>query len=466
MAKGSAPKSVYVCTECGASHPKWAGKCPACNAWNSLVEQVERPVSAAARFDSWAGVSQAAPRLLSESKSDDAPRIPTGFSEVDRVLGGGAVPGGVVLLAGDPGIGKSTLLLQLCEKFAQVGLGVLYATGEESVSQVALRADRLGCLDAAIQAIAETDVHGILGHAKALAPRILIVDSIQTLYSAELQSAPGSVAQVRECAAFLTRYAKSTGTLLVLVGHVTKEGTVAGPRVLEHMVDTVLSFEGESDGDLRVLRAQKNRFGSTAEIGVFRMGESGLQEVTNTSDLFLTVHETPVSGSCVFAAMEGNRPLLIELQALVENTKASNPRRFSQGVDVGRLQMLIAVLNKHAGMDASELNVYLKVVGGLKLQEPGSDLAAALAVYSSMMNRPLPDSLVAFGEVGLAGELRAVGHADRRIQEAVRLNYKLILVPKGCVLKTTASLSRVRQVSNISDAILAVFGPARKGVAA
>lgn len=462
MAKSNSDRTSYLCSGCGASHPKWAGRCPSCGAWNTLAEHIERPVSPAARFENWAGARQSTAQVLSDETSQEVPRVPTGIGEVDRVLGGGAVPGAALLLSGDPGIGKSTLLLQLSRQFAQQGLGVLYATGEESISQVAMRGKRMGCLSSPIHAIAETDVGAILNQAKELRPRVLIVDSIQTLYSAELQSAPGSVAQVRECAAYLTRYAKSSNTLLVLVGHVTKDGNVAGPRVLEHMVDTVLTFEGEPDADLRVLRAQKNRFGSTAEIGVFRMGEAGLEEVANTSNLFLTAHEKPVAGSCIFSAMEGNRPLLIEIQALVEDAKTSNPRRFSQGVDVGRLQMLLAVLNKHAKAEAADLNVYLKVVGGLRLHEPGSDLAAALAVYSSLHNRPLPDGLVAFGEVGLAGELRPVGNADRRIQEALRLNYQHVLVPKSCTLKATGGAKSIIRVGNIHEALSATFGSAAK----
>jgi DNA repair protein RadA/Sms len=427
-----ARKTVYVCSECAHESPKWAGKCSACGSWNTLVETAPEPVRGDAnRFTAWAGKS-ARRMSLGAVRAETVARITTDIAEFDRVLGGGLVRGSVTLLGGDPGIGKSTLLLQCAGQLAS-RLKVLYVAGEESPEQVALRAQRLGLGDANIELLAEIELEAVLAAMQDAHPEFVVIDSIQTLYSSQLQSAPGTVAQVRECAAHLTRFSKETGASLMLVGHVTKEGSLAGPRVLEHMVDTVLYFEGEPGSPFRMVRTFKNRFGSANEMGVFSMGAAGLEEVSNPSSLFLTAHERPVAGSCVLAALEGNRPFLVELQALAEDSLAPNPRRYSQGIELNRLQMLLAVLGKHVGAGAGEQNVYLKVVGGVRLTEPAADLAALLAIQSSLSGRPLPDGLVAFGEVGLAGELRTVAGAEARLREAAKLGFSHAIVPAGNV---------------------------------
>lgn len=392
---------------------------------------------------------------LKAVQGSDVRRVPTGLPELDRALGGGLVPGSVLLLGGDPGVGKSTLLLQV---LASVGKTqpVLYATGEESKDQVSLRASRLGLGEANVRLLAETELEVIIKHASQEKPAVLVVDSIQTVFSSQLQSAPGTVAQVRECAAHLTRLSKSTGVTTILVGHVTKEGTLAGPRVLEHMVDTVLYFEGEQGSPFRMVRAFKNRFGSANELGVFSMGEEGLEEVSNPSSMFLTTHETPVSGSSVLCAMEGNRPFLVEVQSLVEDAPTPNAKRSASGVDTNRLQMLLAVLNKHAGIVAFDQNVYVKVVGGVRLSEPAADLALMLATHSSLANKPLPPGLVVFGEVGLAGEVRAVPDAQTRLQEAAKLGFTQAIVPAQCNLKKVPDGMKVKRVSRVTAALSAV----------
>jgi DNA repair protein RadA/Sms len=428
----SKSKTEYVCESCGWTTPKWAGKCGGCNAFNTLVEQRVQPAKASAsgnRHSAWAGSATAA-RNLKDVKAGEVPRLPTGLDEFDRVLGGGLVRGSVVLLGGDPGIGKSTLLLQT---LASVGANqsTLYCTGEESPEQIALRAHRLGLEAANVRLAAQIDLLEILATLESEKPAVAVIDSIQTVYHPELQSAPGSVAQIRECAAHLTRFAKTSGCCLLLVGHVTKEGDIAGPRVLEHIVDAALFFEGENGTSFRMLRALKNRFGAVNEMGVFAMGERGLEEVSNPSSLFLTQHDKPVSGTCVLAAMEGNRPFLVEIQALVEDSPSPNPRRYASGFELARLQMLLAVLNKHGGVDAFDQNVYLKIVGGVRITEPAADLPALLAACSSLSKKPLPEGWVAFGEVGLAGELRPVQGALSRLKEAAKLGFKVAIVPRG-----------------------------------
>lgn len=411
----------------------------------------ESSAASAGRYASWSGTTGKAVDLKSVGGSDYQ-REDTGLPEFNRVLGGGLVPGSVVLIGGDPGIGKSTLLLQVLASMGNRGK-VLYATGEESAEQVSLRAQRLGLADAAVRLLAEIDLEKILSVIEEEAPRLVVIDSIQTLYSGQLQSAPGTVTQVRECAAHLTRMAKSKGISLVFVGHVTKEGTLAGPRVLEHMVDTVLYFEGEPGSSFRMVRAWKNRFGGANELGVFSMGPTGLEEVSNPSSMFLGAHEKPVPGTSVLAALEGNRPFLVEVQALVESAPTPNPKRYATGVDTNRLQMLLAVLAKHAGILAHEQNVYVKVVGGVRLTEPAADLAILLAVHSSLLGRPLPEGLVVLGEVGLAGELRAVPDAQTRLREAAKLGFTQALIPAQCKLLTPVPGIETTAVTRVDQAI-------------
>ena len=421
-------KTVYNCTECGGQSLKWQGQCPHCNAWNSLVEGVAAAAGkgGAHRFASLGGT--AAVVALGDVQARDFPRLPTLIDEFDRVLGGGLVEGGVVLIGGDPGIGKSTLLLQAAARLSEQ-VDVLYVTGEESAQQVALRAKRLGVNAAKVRLLAEIELEKIQETLAAEKPRVAVIDSIQTLYSGALTSAPGSVAQVRECAAQLTRIAKQSGTTIVFVGHVTKEGTLAGPRVLEHMVDTVLYFEGETHTSFRLIRAFKNRFGAVNEIGVFAMTEKGLREVANPSALFLSQHQSAVAGSCVMVTQEGTRPLLVELQALVDDSHGGAPKRLAVGLEQNRLAMLLAVLHRHAGIACFDQDVFLNAVGGVRIAEPGADLAVTLAVVSSLRNRPLPPKHVVFGEVGLAGEVRPVQRGQERLREAAKLGFTHAIVP-------------------------------------
>lgn len=415
------------------------------------MHEVTQAAAPAGRMKGWTGVRSVVVDLQAVP-ARDVPRIGTGLAELDRVLGGGLVTDSVVLLGGDPGIGKSTLLLQAGAHLGK-HVKVLYATGEESETQVSLRAQRLGLSQAAIRLCAEVELEQILSMARDEKPQVLVIDSIQTLYSSQLQSAPGTVAQVRECAAQLTRLAKSTGIAVLLVGHVTKEGALAGPRVLEHMVDAVLYFEGEQGSPFRMVRAFKNRFGAVNELGVFAMGEQGLEEVSNPSSMFLTAHEAPVPGTCVLAAMEGNRPFLVEVQALVEDTPVPNAKRSATGVDTNRLQMLLAVLHTHAGVAAFDKNVYVKIVGGVKLTEPAADLALLLATHSSLAARPLPEGLVVFGEVGLAGEVRAVPDLQTRLQEAAKLGFRQAIVPAQGELKRAPAGIEIHRVARVPAAL-------------
>ena len=447
-------KPTYTCNECGASTPRWLGKCPSCNAWNTLIE-TDTPTAGAGKNRFGAAHTGLAPasdvQPLSAIEATDVARTPTGHEELDRVLGGGVVPGGVVRIGGDPGIGKSTLLLQALDNLqrrfdgqasaendlgdggpqaGQSGGGTLYVTGEESGAQVAMRAHRLGIRGSQVDVLAEIQLEKILATLTARQPSVVVIDSIQTVYSDQLTSAPGSVAQVRECAAHLTRAAKSSGTTIILVGHVTKDGQLAGPRVLEHMVDTVLYFEGDTHSSFRLIRAIKNRFGAVNEIGVFAMTEKGLKGVSNPSAIFLSQHEQPVPGSCVMVTLEGTRPLLVEIQALVD-TGGPSPRRLSVGLDRDRLAMLLAVLHRHAGIASGDQDVFVNAVGGVRISEPAADLAVMLAITSSLRGKALPKGFIAFGEVGLAGEVRPAPRGQERLKEAAKLGFSVAVVPKA-----------------------------------
>jgi DNA repair protein RadA/Sms len=450
MAKG---KSIYSCTECGATSPKWQGQCPGCGQWNTLVETVAEAAAAGSnRYAALAGGGET--RDLAEISPREEPRLATGVEEFDRVLGGGLVAGGVVLIGGDPGIGKSTLLLQALSRLAEAGRSVLYVSGEESAEQVALRARRLQLETRGLRLLPEIGLEKILSVLRKEKPLVAVIDSIQTLYSEALQSAPGSVAQVRECAAQLTRLAKQSGICVILIGHVTKEGALAGPRVLEHMVDTVLYFEGDTHSSFRLVRACKNRFGAVNELGVFAMTDKGLRGVSNPSALFLSQHAQEVSGSCVLVTQEGTRPLLVEIQALVDGAHSPSPRRLTVGLDAQRLAMLLAVLHRHAGIVCFDQDVFVNAVGGVRIQEPAADLAILLAIVSSLNNRPLPAKLVAFGEVGLAGEIRPAPRGQERLREAAKLGFTHALIPKANAPKQAIkgieviALERVEQAVN------------------
>jgi DNA repair protein RadA/Sms len=431
---GSKGRVAYVCNACGARLPKWAGQCPDCGAWNTVTEVPDQP-QGELRRGGWSGGDGAAQiQTLSSVAPEAVVRIGTGVAELDRVLGGGLVPGSVVLLGGDPGIGKSTLLLQAC---AALGAAdpVLYVSGEESPQQVSLRARRLGVAGDGIRLLAETCVERILAAVELESPRVMVADSIQTLFTELLPSAPGSVSQVRETAAQLVRYAKQTDTAVFLVGHVTKEGALAGPRVLEHMVDTVLYFEGEAGGPFRMVRAIKNRFGAVNELGVFAMTDKGLREVKNPSAIFLSRHEVPVPGSVVMVTREGTRPLLVEVQALVDESPLANPRRVTLGLDANRLAMLLAVLHRHGGIGMFDRDVFVNVVGGVRITETAADLAVLCAVLSSFRDRPLAVDLAVFGEVGLSGEIRPVPNGPDRLREAAKHGLRRAIVPAGNVPK-------------------------------
>ena len=426
-------KSIFTCTDCGGTTPRWLGKCPACGAWNTLIERtVDSSGSSKNRYTSQFQALAKTSELtkLGDIEATDIDRTATGLEELDRALGGGVVEGGVVLIGGDPGIGKSTLLLQALDALQRKGMNTLYVTGEESGAQVALRSRRLGLDNSQVQVLAEIQLEKILATLQTEQPNIAVIDSIQTVYSDQLTSAPGSVAQVRECAAHLTRAAKATGTAIVLVGHVTKEGALAGPRVLEHMVDTVLYFEGDTHSSFRLIRAIKNRFGAVNEIGVFAMTEKGLKGVSNPSAIFLSQHEEPVAGSCVMVTLEGTRPLLVEIQALVDSGGPS-PRRLSVGLERDRLAMLLAVLHRHAGVACMDQDVFVNAVGGVRISEPAADLAVMLAITSSLRGKPLPKGFIAFGEVGLAGEVRPAPRGQERLKEAAKLGFTVAVVPKA-----------------------------------
>ncbi len=445
-------KTNYTCTECGGVSNKWAGQCPACGKWNTLVETVIETVSH--RFSAQPqGLVQGAPVMkLADIEAADVPRFGTGIDEFDRVLGGGLVAGGVVLIGGDPGIGKSTLLLQALANLSRIKK-VLYVSGEESGAQVALRARRLAVDASDLQLQAEIQLEKILNTLAELKPQVAVIDSIQTLYSDALTSAPGSVAQVRECAAQLTRVAKQSGITIIMVGHVTKEGALAGPRVLEHIVDTVLYFEGDTHSSFRLVRAFKNRFGAVNELGVFAMTDKGLKGVSNPSALFLSQHENQVPGSCVMVTQEGTRPLLVEIQALVDASHVPTARRLSVGLEQNRLAMLLAVLHRHAGVAAYDQDVFINAVGGVKITEPAADLPVLLAIQSSMRSKPLPQGMVAFGEVGLAGEIRPAPRGQERLREAAKLGFSIALVPKSNMPKQKIEGLQVIGVERIDEAM-------------
>ncbi len=441
-------KSIYSCTECGGQTLKWQGQCPYCQVWNTLVETIADKITS--RFTQVSEISQV--QNLGKVKAGVEPRFSTGVAEFDRVLGGGLVHGSVVLLGGDPGIGKSTLLLQaLCHMSSM--RDVLYVSGEESARQVALRAKRLELVVKEVHLLTEIHLERIQAILAERKPDVAVIDSIQSVYSETLQSASGSIAQVRECAAQLTRLAKASGTCIILVGHVTKEGALAGPRVLEHMVDTVLYFEGDTQSSFRLIRAFKNRFGAVNELGVFAMTEKGLREVNNPSALFLSHHGEQVPGSCVMVTQEGSRPLLVEIQALVDEAHVSNPRRLSVGLEQNRLAMLLAVLHRHAGIPCFDQDVFVNAVGGVKITEPGADLAVLLAIVSSLKNKSLSRKMVVFGEVGLAGEVRPVQRGQERLKEAAKLGFTQAIIPKANKPKQVVSGIEVILVKRVEDAI-------------
>ena len=422
------PKTIYSCTECGATSTKWQGQCPGCGVWNTLVETVaESAATSNKRFASLAGSSVL--QTLSEIEAREEDRLPTGIGEFDRALGGGLVAGGVVLIGGDPGIGKSTLLLQALATLSETA-HVLYVSGEESGQQIALRARRLALDTRKLKLLAEINLEKILATLQHEKPQVAVIDSIQTLWSEQLSSAPGSVAQVRECAAQLTRLAKQTGVTVILVGHVTKEGALAGPRVLEHIVDTVLYFEGDTHSSFRLIRAVKNRYGAVNEIGVFAMTDKGLKGVSNPSAMFLSQHGQEVPGSCVLVTQEGTRPLLVEIQALVDQAHG-NPRRLTVGLDAQRLAMLLAVLHRHAGILCFDQDVFVNAVGGVKITEPAADLSVLISIVSSLKNKALPSKLIVFGEVGLAGEIRPAPRGQERLKEAAKLGFTRAIIPEA-----------------------------------
>ncbi len=443
-------RTVYTCQACGGTSPKWLGKCPHCGEWNTLEETIAEPASSGKnRFQALAKSSPVS--TLADIEAADVERTPTGLDELDRVLGGGIVEGGVVLIGGDPGIGKSTLLLQAVDALSRQ-MKVLYVTGEESGAQVALRARRLGLDGSQVRVQAEIQLERILATLDTEKPAFCVIDSIQTLYSDQLSSAPGSVAQVRECAAHLTRTAKASGCTMVLVGHVTKEGALAGPRVLEHIVDTVLYFEGDTHSSFRLVRAIKNRFGAVNEIGVFAMTEKGLKGVANPSAIFLSTHSEPVPGACVLVTLEGTRPMLVEIQALVDSGGPS-PRRLSVGLERDRLAMLLAVLHRHAGVACADQDVFVNAVGGVRISEPAADLAVLLAIQSSLRGKPLPRGFIAFGEVGLAGEVRPAPRGQERLKEAAKLGFSVAIVPKANAPKKPIEGLTIHAVERVEQAI-------------
>lgn len=445
-------KAIYACQKCGAQFPKWIGQCTDCGAWNSLSEEVmEYAASQNERFLNYAGAPSIV-TLLTDVSLEEQLRIPTGLGELDRVLGGGLVVGSVVLIGGDPGIGKSTVLLQtLC--YLSNNYRALYVTGEESLQQVTLRSQRLNLPQNHLKLLTETQVERIIGVAQKEKPQVMVIDSIQTVHTDMLQSAPGGVGQVRESAARLVRFAKQTNTMLFIVGHVTKEGTLAGPRVLEHMVDTVLYFEGEKDNRYRVIRAVKNRFGAVNELGVFAMTDKGLREINNPSAIFLSGYRDNAAGSTVMVTWEGSRPLLVEVQALVDETHLGNPRRVAVGLDQNRLAILLAVLHRHGGVATYDQDVFVNVVGGVRITETAADLALLLAILSSLRNRPLPKDLVVFGEVGLAGEIRPVQSGQERLKEAVKHGFKHAIVPAANAPKHSISGLEINAVDTLADAL-------------
>lgn len=447
-------KKQFVCRSCGSITQKWSGQCLDCQEWNSIEEAiVENSPPPSSRLAGYAGTAgnnniQSLSNIIKEEHN----RYDTGLTELNRVLGDGLVTGSVVLIGGDPGIGKSTILLQTMVHFSQ-NLNVLYVTGEESPSQIALRAERLSLQQSDLKILSETSVEKIIGVAESLQPKIMVIDSIQTIFTEFLNSAPGNVAQVRESAALLTRYAKKTNTAIFLVGHVTKEGAIAGPRVLEHMVDSVLYFEGEVGSRFRIMRAYKNRFGAVNELGIFAMTEKGLREVNNPSAIFLSRHDEPSAGSVIMVTKEGTRPLLVEIQALVDQSFGNYPKRVTLGIEQARLTMLLAVLHRHAGIAMNDQDVYVNAVGGVKVTETASDLAVIAATYSSFRNKILPADLIIFGEIGLSGEIRPIPNGEERLKEAFKHGFKQAIIPKGNAPKKVDAGLKVISVTKLSEVI-------------
>lgn len=454
----AAAKSAFVCNDCGADYKKWQGQCSECGAWNTLseVRLSQAPAHRTAKFEGYAG-GAAGNRVqkLSEISLQDLPRFGSGAGEFDRVLGGGFVPGSVVLIGGSPGAGKSTLLLQTLCLLAQQ-MPALYVTGEESLQQVAMRAQRLGLPTDQLQMLSETSVEAICAIAEQVSPKIMVIDSIQVMHMEGITSAPGSVSQVRESAAYLTRFAKQTGTVLILVGHVTKDGSLAGPKVLEHMIDCSILLDGDNDSRYRTLRGHKNRFGAVNELGVFAMTELGLREVSNPSAIFLQRAEDVASGSVVMVVWEGTRPLLIELQALVDDSHLGNPRRVAVGLEQNRLAMLLAVLHRHGGIMVGDQDVFVNVVGGVKVVETAADLAVLLAIVSSFRDSPLPEDLIVFGEVGLSGEIRPVPSGQERLREAAKHGFKRAIVPIANAPRDKNLGIEITAVKNLQEALAAL----------
>ncbi|HEK3128328.1 TPA: DNA repair protein RadA [Proteus mirabilis] len=454
MAK--AAKRAFVCNECGADYPRWQGQCSACHAWNTITEVrlAAAPSARNDRFSGFAGDAKGISRVqkLSEISLEALPRFSTGFKEFDRVLGGGVVPGSAILIGGNPGAGKSTLLLQIMCRLA-TEMKTLYVTGEESLQQVAMRAHRLGLPTTELNMLSETSIEQICLIAAQEQPKLMVIDSIQVMHMADIQSSPGSVAQVRETAAYLTRFAKTNDIAIIMVGHVTKDGTLAGPKVLEHCIDCSVMLDGETDSRFRTLRSHKNRFGAVNELGVFAMTEQGLREVSNPSAIFLSRGDEVTSGSSVMVVWEGTRPLLVEIQALVDHSMLSNPRRVAVGLEQNRLAILLAVLHRHGGLQMSDQDVFVNVVGGVKVTETSADLALLLSLVSSFRNRPLPRDLVIFGEVGLAGEIRPVPSGQERIAEAAKHGFKRAIVPNANMPKKNPPDMKVYGVKKLSDAL-------------
>ncbi|UFT99469.1 DNA repair protein RadA [Radiobacillus kanasensis] len=452
-------KTRFVCQECGYESPKWMGKCPGCQSWNSLVEEVIASSSGKRHTLVSPPSDSKKPERLTAIASEDTPRIKTNMPEFNRVLGGGVVPGSLVLIGGDPGIGKSTLLLQVSSQLADSSLKVLYISGEESARQTKLRADRLGVTSDNLYVLAETNLVDIVNQIDQLDPDFVVIDSIQTIYREEVTSAPGSVSQVRECTSELMRISKSKGIPIFIVGHVTKEGSIAGPRLLEHMVDAVLYFEGERHHTFRILRGVKNRFGSTNEMGIFEMKEEGLQEVLNPSQIFLEERSQGAAGSTVVASMEGSRPVLVEIQSLISPTSFGNPRRMATGIDHNRVPLLMAVLEKRVGLLLQNQDAYVKVAGGVKLDEPAIDLAVAVSIASSFKDQISKPNDVLIGEVGLTGEVRRVARIDQRVQEAAKLGFKRAIIPKKNLEGWTPPTSiEVIGVNTVQEALKATLG--------
>ncbi len=442
-------KTLYSCQHCGSQHPKWQGQCAECGKWNTLVEEINTPPVQHARVNNYAG-EQSSLIQLGDVEMSDQTRLGTGLAEFDHVLGGGLVCDSAVLIGGDPGVGKSTLLLQILGQISK-NYNALYVSGEESLQQIAVRAQRMGMGKDNLTLLAETNIERIIALAKENKPQVMVIDSIQTVYTNQVQSAPGGVSQVRESAAQLVRFAKQMGIATFLVGHVTKEGSIAGPRVLEHMVDAVLYFEGRSDSRYRVIRAVKNRFGAVNEIGVFAMTEEGLKQVNNPSAIFLSGYQANVSGSTVMATWEGSRPLMVEIQALVDQSFLPNPRRVTVGLDQNRLSMLLAILHRHAGVTTYDQDVFVNAVGGIRVSETGADLALIMSVMSSLKNKPLPSDMVVFGEVGLSGEVRPVPSGQERIREAAKHGFKRAIIPAGNAPKNPPEGMELIAIKNVSD---------------